>query len=166
MAVLRDGTFDFKIGSEALSRGLRPSKRVPRNSRFLITCIGAVGVDKVLQVIDDLENDRIDTSAVITDGFPYPQIFIFTNTILICGETDIYECDPVTLALTHVIGPVASGEMWSAVDFFNFIYLTNNQVLILRNPTTETYALSTDYPIAKAACNFNGQLILGSPTEP
>lgn len=162
MEYLRDGTFTHTIGSEELSRGLRPSKRVPRNSKFLVDSIGAVGKDKVLQVIDDLENDRIDSLTDITDGFPYPQIFVFTELILVCGETEIFEWDGSTL--TSVIGPVAAGELWSALDFFNFIYLTNGTVSIVRDPNTGVYSTTTDYPIARASCNYNGQVFVGSPS--
>ena len=162
MAVLRDGTFDFTISSQELSLGLRPSKRNPRDSKYLITCIGAVGLDQVLQVVDDLENDRINT-AVITDSFPYPQIFVFTNVTLICGETDIYEWDGSSL--THVIGPVSAGELWSAIDFFEFIWLSNRVVSITRSVQTSTYSTTTDQPAAGAMCNFNGQVVIGSPVE-
>ena len=163
MKVLRDGTFGFVIGAEALSRGLRPSKRVARNTQYLVECIGAVGLDKVLQVIDDLETDRIDTSATITDAFPYPQIFVFTDYILICDQQNIYEWDGTSLTL--MLGPVTAGELWSAVDFYGFIYLSNGSVSVLRDPNSGTYSPTTDQPIASAICNFNGQVMVGSPTE-
>jgi len=163
MEVLRDGTFTFTIQAEALARGLRPSKRVPRNSKYLIECIGAVGYDTVLQVIDDLENDRMNTSGVITDTFPYPQVFIFTNMVIVCSETTIYEW--VASALVPMVGPVAAGELWSAIDFLTFIYLTNGSVAVQRNPATGVYSVTTDYPIARAICNFNSQVFVGSPVE-
>jgi hypothetical protein len=162
MGVLRDGTFDFTIDAKDLSRGLRPSKRMPRDSKFLIKCVGAVGLDTVLQAIDDLENDRIDTS-LLGASFPYPQIFIFVNYILVCTATDIYEWDGISL--TKVLGPVSSGELWSAVDLHNFIYMSNGTVAVLRDSETGTYSTTSDQPKARAMCNFNGQIILGSPEE-
>lgn len=158
MEVLRDGTFSETVGSKELARGLRPSKRTPRNRDYLVECAGAVGVDNVLQVIDDLENNRIDTS-VITDSFPYPQIFIFSRLVIVCGETDIYEWD--SGVLTHMLGPVSAGNMWSAVDFFEFIYISNNVVSALRDPTAKDWALTSDQPVANAICNFNGQVFIG-----
>jgi len=163
MEVLRDGTFTFTIEAEALVRGLRPSKRVPRNSKYLVECIGAVGLDAVLQVIDDLEDDRMDTSGLITDTFPYPQVFIFTNMIIVCSQTTIYEW--VASALVPKVGPVAAGELWSAVDLLNFVYLTNGSVAVRRNPATGNYSITTDYPTARAICNFNSQVFVGSPVE-
>lgn len=163
MEVLRDGTFVFAIEAQALARGLRPSKRVPRNAKFLIKCEGAVGLDGILQVIDDLENDRVDTSVEITDSFPYPQIFVLNNFILLCDETNIYEYDGTTLTL--VIGPVAAGSLWSVVEFFDFLYLTNGVVSILRDPMDGTYATTTDYPICQSLCDFNGQIIAGGLSD-
>ena len=90
MPVLPTGVFTYTVPSGDLSRGLRPSKRSPRNTKFLTLCEGAVGLDNVLQVLSELEPNRIDT-AVITDDFPYPQIFVFTNMIIVCGETEVYE---------------------------------------------------------------------------
>src|SRR4030043_1106143 len=161
MEVLRDGTFAFVVGPEALARGLRPSKRLPRNAQFLVQCEGAVGLDGVLQVLDDLETDRVDTSTEITDSFPYPQIFVFTNVILVCDETNIYEYDGTTLTL--MLGPVAAGQTWAAVDFYDYIYMSNGTVSVLRAPNTGTYALTADQPTASAICNYNGQVMIGSP---
>jgi len=159
MEVLRDGTFAFTIGPELLSKGLRSSKRSPRNTNFMVTCVGAVGLDKVLQVIDDLESFRIDTVATITDGFPYPQVFVFNKVIIVCGETDIYEY--AGASLTHVLGPVAAGNLWSAVDFYDFIYMSNGAVSVLKDPNTGLYSTTSDQPIAEAICDFNGQVMVG-----
>jgi len=158
MEILRDGTFSFNIEGEALARGMRPSKRSPRNAKYLVKCVGAVGLDNVLQVIDGLETDRVDTIANILDAFPYPQVFVFTNVILVCGRQDIYEYDGT---LTHVLGPVTAGQLWSAVDFFDFIYMSNGVVAVLRDPQSKVYATTTDQPIANAICNFNGQVVIG-----
>lgn len=163
MEVLRDGTFSNLISAEALARGLRPSKRSPRNAQYLVECEGAVGLDGVLQVIDELENNRVDTSVEITDNFPYPQIFVFTNVIIVCDETNIYEYDGATLTLVH--GPVASGQLWTAVDFYDFIYMSNGSVAVLRDPNTGTYSTTTDQPTAFAICNFNGQVMIGTPGD-
>ena len=120
-------------------------------------------MDTVLQVIDDLENNRIDTSGTITDTFPYPQVFVFTNMIIVCDQTNIYEWSGA--ALTLRLGPVAAGELWSALDFLSFIYLTNGSVAVKHDPATGDYSVTTDYPIARALCNFNSQIFVGSPVE-
>ena len=163
MNILRDGTFSFTVGTEELSRGLRPSKRSPRNSKFLVESISAVGIDGVLQVIDDLNVNKIVTELSITDGFPYPQIFVFVEFVLICGETSIYEWDGA--ALTSVLGPVAAGDLWSMVDFQPFIYASNRTVAAFRDADSGLWSVTTNYPIAGAICDFNGQVLVGSPVE-
>jgi hypothetical protein len=157
MDISRYGKFSFTIKAEELSRGLRPSKRVPRNSGFLTTCSGAVGRDGVLQVLDELE--AINTSGV-TFTFPYPQMFVFTNIIIVCSATDIYEYSGGVLV--HKLN-VSSGSTWSAVDFYDFIYMSNGFVAVLRDPVTMTFSVTTDLPDAEAICNFNGQVLIGSP---
>jgi hypothetical protein len=159
MEVLRDGTFVYNIESGALARGLRPSKRSPRNTKFLVRCIGAVGLDNVLQVIDDLELDRIDTVTTITDAFPYPQVFVFTNVTIVCSRQTIYEWEGATL--NAVLGPVTAGQLWSAVDFYDFIYMSNGIVSVLRDPQSKLYATTSVQPLANAICNFNGQVVIG-----
>jgi hypothetical protein len=158
MEVLRDGTFVYNLNAEELSRGLRSSKRSPRNTKFLVECVGAVGMDKVLQVIDDLETDRIDTT-VIADAFPYPQIFVLTNMIIVCSATEIYEYE--SGALVSKLAALATGQLWSLVDYFNFVYMSNGVVSVLRDPMSGVYALTAVQPIAGAICDFNGQIVIG-----
>jgi hypothetical protein len=159
ISVLRDGTFTASIDGKALSRGLRSSKRSPRNEKFLVEAAGMVGIDGVLQAIDDLEVDRIDTSADILDAFPYPQIFVFTNVIIVCGRQEIFEWDGTTL--TSMISALTAGQLWSAVSFYEFIYMSNGAVSVLRDPGTGLYALTTDQPVAMAIGDYNGQVMVG-----
>jgi len=148
--------FSVSIDTGRLARGLRPSKRVPRNSLYLVTCDGAVGRDGTLQVMDSLT--RMATST-ITDAFPYPQIFAFTNMIIVCGQTKIYEWVSSALVLKLT---VSAGNPWTAVDFFDYVYMSNNTVAVVRDANTKTYATTTDLPTANAMCNFNGQVLVGA----
>ena len=127
----------------------------------MFECQGAVGLDSVLQVLDDLENDRIDTS-LIADGFPYPQIFMFPSRILICGETKIYELVAGALVLRHT---VAAGTTWSAIAFHDYIYMSNGVVAVLRAAEDGSWSTTTDQPTASAICDFNSQVIIGGPDE-
>jgi len=155
LEVSRGGSFALTIDSDQLSRGLRPSKRLPRNSGFLTTCDGAVGRDGVLQVLDELTRMVTDT---IIDGFPYPQIFVFTNMIIVCSPTKIYEW--VAGALVEKL-TVTTGDTWSCVDFHDYVYMSNGTVAVIRDALDKTYKVVTDLPVAKAICNFNGQIIVG-----
>ena len=157
MFITRDGGFTFEIGPEDLSRGLRPRKTLPRNEKFLVECFGAVGYERALQTIEDLSDLIVDTS-LIEDGYPFPQIFCFTNHTIVCGHFDIYELVGGSLELKFS-GP--GGIRWTAVDFNDFIYLTNDNVSVVRNPDG-TYELS-DLPIGTSLCNFNGQVLIGAP---
>ena len=151
--------FSYTINSSKLSRGLRPSKRMPRNSDFLVECAGAVGRDGVLQCLDEIT--RLATTA-ITDGFPYPQIFVFTNMIIICGQTKIYEWVSGSLVLKLT---VTAGSTWSCVAYGDYAYLSNSKVAVIRSALDKTYSETTDLPIASTILDFNGQCIIGSPDE-
>ena len=152
----RGRNFTFILDTQDLARGLRPSKRVPRNSGYLVESSGAVGRDNVLQTLDLME--RMDLS-LISDGFPYPQIFVFTNMIIICGETKIYEW--VDSALVEKL-TVTAGSTWSAVDFFDYVYMSNGKVAVTRDALNKTYSTTTDLPTCMAMCNFNGQVMIGA----
>lgn len=151
----RGDNFKLTIGAQELARGMRPSKRMPRNSGYLIQSSGAVGRDGVLQVLDPLPS--LDLS-IITDGFPYPQIFVFVKLIIVCGKTDIYELVHGTLQLKLT---VSAGYTWEALDFRDFIYMSNGKVSVERDPASALYSLS-EQPIAGAMENYNGQVIIGS----
>lgn len=151
------GAFSFVIEAEQLSRGLRPSKRVARNSKYLIESKGAVGRDGVLAAIDELT--RMDTSG-IKDVFPFPQLFVFTNMIIVCSSTKIYEW--VDGALVEKL-EVTAGSTWSAVDFYSYAYLSNGKVAVVRDYGTGEYSITTDLPTANSILNYNGQVVIGAP---
>jgi len=152
------GNFTFTITAEQLSSGLRPSKRTPRDNKYLVESKGAVGRDGVLTAIDSLT--RIATTS-ITDGFPFPQLFVFTNMIIVCGLKTIYEWDGSSLTLKYTASD--PGGTWTAVDFYEYIYLSNGKIAVTRDAGTRAYSLSATLPFCSSACNFNGQVIIGSP---
>ena len=161
MDVSPDGSFEFVIDSGQLSKGLRPSKRMPRNSGYLTECKGAVGFDGVLQVVEEIT--RFNTTAINT-AFPYPQIFVFTNCIIVCNQTAIYEWVNGVLAL--VLDGLIAGSTWSAVDFFDYVYLSNGRQVVVRDvkdARSTIYFVSSTLPHAVAICNFNGQVLIGAP---
>jgi len=193
-----------------LARGLRPSKRMPRNNEFLTTCNGAVARDGIMQVIDELTpfstspmevtgTDALNYTCIkshiaaadnkpitggnhatywsqtgssgttwvdgnayskgIDNGFPYPQIFVFIDFIIVCGEVDIFELESGVLEWKLT---VTAGATWRALDFHEFVYMSNGKVAVERDPFTGRYALSTQ-PIASALGSYNGQVIIGAP---
>lgn len=163
MEVLRDGEFSLTLDTATLAKGLRPSKRAARNTQYLVVCVGAVAQDGVLQALDDISANWLNISATITDGFPYPQIFVFTNLIIVCGETKIYELVGGSLSAAKIT--VAAGSTWSAVDLYDYVYMSNSKVAVVRDPGSGVYSLSSTLPIASAICNYNGQILVGAPNE-
>lgn len=95
----------------------------------------------------------------IDDGFPYPCQFVFTNHIIICGATDIFEFAAGILEWKLT---VTAGSTWRALDFIEFVYMSNGVVSVTRDPSTKIYSIS-DQPVASAMCNYNGQAIIGAP---
>ena len=158
MDIQRDGSFSHTIPSEQLQKGLRPSKRVPRNSGYLTECIGLVGRDGTLQSLDEII--RIATTA-ITDPFPFPQIFVFTKVIIVCGLTVIYEW--ISGSLSAKLSSLTPGSTWEALDFFDYIYLSNGRIAVTRNATSKVYAVDSTVPSAMSLCNFNSQVLVGGP---
>lgn len=154
----RGRNFNLIIDSKDLARGLRPSKRTPRNSGYLIQSSGAVGRDGVLQVLESLETMDLTS---ITDGFPFPQIFVFPHVIIVCGKTAIYEW--LSDALVHKLD-VEAGSTWDAIASGDYVYLSNGKVSVVKEPNTSQFALST-LPVASCICNFNGQVLIGAPDE-
>jgi len=150
--------FSFTITSEQLTRGLRPSSKAPRDSKFLVESKGAVGQDGVLCAIDELTRT---STAEVTDTFPFPQLFVFTNLILVCGRLKIYELSAGALSLKYTAS--TSGSTWTAVDFYNYVYLSNGREAVTRDASTGVYSASSTLPKGMSICNFNGQVLVGAP---
>jgi hypothetical protein len=155
-----DDSFTMTLDSKDVSKGLRPSSRSPRNSEFDVVCSGAVGRDGVLSRLESLT--RIDTS-VITDSFPYPQIFVFPELIIVFGSTKIYEYNPTTSTLTLKL-TVTVGNLWRCIAKGFYAYMSNGVVAVERSPESGVYSLATDVPIVESICDFNSQIIVGAPT--
>jgi hypothetical protein len=154
----RDDEFSLFLDSKDVSKGLRPSSRSPRNTEYDIVCSGVIGRDGSLTRQESMT--RIDTS-VITDAFPYPQIFVFPDLIIIFGSTKIYEYVGTTLTLKLT---VTAGNLWSCIAKGLYAYMSNGVVAVERSPESGVYALATDVPIVESICDFNGQVIVGAPT--
>jgi hypothetical protein len=159
ISVIKNGKFSFTIGAMQLSRGLRTTKRNPRNGGYLTVANGCVGRDGVLQSLEEVNKIAL---YYIKDSFPFPQIFVFTNLIIVCDATRIYEWMGNALHLEYTIDPADAGCLWTAVDYYDCIYLSNGSVAIVRDPQSDTYALSTTLPYVTAMCDYNGQVIVGA----
>jgi hypothetical protein len=145
--------------SEQLQKGLRSVAELPRNSMDLITCDGAIGYHGSLQSITAIT--ALATSATITDGHPYPQLFLLPNLILIFGKTKIYEWVNSALVLKLT---VTTGNPWTVVEYYDQLLMSNGVVTVERRPGDKGYAVRSDLPIGEALFNFGGQIIVGGLT--
>ena len=151
--------FVFTI-KEPLAKGLAPTLN-PRNKPMLSDSVGAFPFDEICQSLQVFAS--IDVTAILGGGalaFPYPQLFVTDNFVIVCTRTVIYEWDGSSL--TSKTGTLTTGIPWSCLDFKDYIYLTNGQVAVTRNPASKVYAVDATVPFATCCCNFNGQVLLGS----
>lgn len=155
MRVLNNGFFSLPIVSNKLSKGLRKDSNNQINNHATVECSGVIGKEKVLERLHELTK-----SFDLTVTFPYPQLFIETNIIIVCTSTNIYEFedDNLNLKLT-----TTAGSTWSLISVHDFVYMSNGIVAVVRNPESKVYSISDDIPTAMAICNFNGQVIVGAP---
>lgn len=158
MEVLRNGKFSLPL--LGLNQGLRKVQNNKKNSHDLLVADGVFVNDGMLESLETIT--RLATTE-ITDAFPYPQIFVETNLIIICGEKTIYEYDSSTetLSLKHTVSSAAS--TWTLVSFHDYVYLSNGNVSVVRDAETKEWSETTDIPTAMAVCNYNGQVIIGAP---
>lgn len=154
--VHKSGKFSLTITSAELASGLRKLDSNPRGTASFTALAGMVGKDNALRSLSQMT--RIDTD-VITDTFPYPQLFVLSNHILICGERKIYEY--VGAALVLKITASEAGRTWRILDYVDYLCLSNGVVTITRNPQTGAYSESATLPIFEAGCDYNGQAVIG-----
>jgi hypothetical protein len=161
MKILNNGFFSITYTAEELTRGLRPSKRMPRNNKFLTKCQGAVGQDGVLRTLDSLDiPSAISDATFTTNDFPFPQLFVLDKHVILCNRTSIQEL--IGGEFTEVItGLSSNGDKWNVAAAFNWIYLSNNVVAVVRDPNTGGWAVDSDAPVNQAACNYKGHIIIG-----
>jgi len=155
--------FSLTIKPEELIKGIKPYSKVPRNAKYLDECVGAIGFDGTLQTLEELSEISLPitgSESYISGSFPYPQIFVLTNLIIVCNSTTIYEKDGSTYDEKLV---VTAGSTWSLVDFYDYVYMSNGNVAVIRDAQSKVYSLTTELPTAMAMCNYNGQVIIGAP---
>jgi len=149
-------TFAYPITTH-LGKGLRQRQNT-RNQPYLVEAIGCFPYEGVLEAVEQFS--RVDTSALAC-SFPYPQIFVLSNCIVVCTLTSLFEL--VNGSLVTKASNIPPGLTWDVVDFKTFLYLTNGQVAITKNYQTGAYAQDSSLPFGTCLCNFNGQVFIGSP---
>lgn len=160
MKILTNGHFSFEVSGAELAKGLRSSAKVSRGKFTLEKSSGAVGIDGELTTLPAIDLHAVmDDALVIKNDFPFPQIFILDNHVLVCNRDSILELVGSTPVLK--LSLTDGGELWSATSSCDFIYLSNGDVSVVRDPNSGVYALSSA-PVCSTVCNFNGQIICGN----
>lgn len=156
---MREYTLVFQKG---LGKGLRNSKRTPRNTEVLVQSIGCFPEDLVARAISDLTASWLDTSS-LTVAFPYPQIFSLTQTVLVCTATTIYEYSAGSFLLA--ITSLPEGSTWTVADYGRYLILTNGACLVTRDGITGEWDkyVGCAIPPCLCLCDINGQLLVGAP---
>ena len=162
MRIFNNGYFALMLEREDLAKGLKPKGSVGRNEKFLENLGGGFVHDGELQSLDLLDRTNTDIReevGIVVFTFPWPQLLVRPNRILLCGPTTIYELVGTSWAFR--IAASLEGGFWACVDFEDYFYLSNGKVVITRS-TGGTWAEVTTLPKAMALCNFNGQVFAGS----
>lgn len=156
---MREVTIIFKDG---LEKGLRATKRNPRNSQFLVHSQGAFPEDKVIRALDDISTYQLDTYGIITE-YPYPQVFVLTHVTIVCTADAIYEYKAGGLTLK--LRDVTVGSTWTVADYGRYIIMTNGAALVVKDYDSQEYwpYSGCDIPSCLCLCDLNGQLIIGAP---
>jgi hypothetical protein len=144
---------------EPFVKGLSPKNNKRNNNPYLTESKGAFPYQDALQSIEQIT--QLNTSS-LGCTFPYPQLIITSNVILVCTPTAIYEVIGNSLILK--IQDLTAGLTWSVIDSKEYLYLTNGYISVERNPFTKEYATNTNIPAGSALCNYNGQVIVAYPT--
>lgn len=156
---MRDFEFPLK---DFINRGLALNNN-KRNNPMLVECIGAIPYEKALQSIEQFT--ALDVSAMSGMAFPYPQLFVLSESIIVCDSDEIWEYDPVLDSLTLKLGSLPAGHVWDIVDFKSYLALVNGACIVTRDPDTGIFTKSSTMDYGSCLCNFNGQVLMGSPVE-
>jgi hypothetical protein len=161
LRILPSGVFAFYITDEFLARGLRSTRRAIKNSSLLIECKGAVGRDGTLSAVPNFYRSSLFESAlVVKNDFPFPQVFMTDDLVIVCNRTSILE--KVGNNLVSKISGLTGGGKWGFSSSGRFAYLSNGVVTVIRNPNNDVYSIDTNLPKTTSICNYNGQVIVGS----
>jgi hypothetical protein len=126
---------------------------------LLVESLGAYPYDNALIAPDSFTT--IDMTPIGTQTWPYPQLFVLSDCVIVATETALYELQNGGLVL--MIGGLPLGDTWSVIDRKTYIYLTNGAVSVTKDPATGFYFVDHSVPFAQCACDYNGQVLLGAP---
>lgn len=152
---MREYSVLFKDG---LAVGLRNDDRRAKNSQALVISEGAYPELESLHTVEEYE--EYDFSS-LDCTWPFPQVFQLKEITLVCTPTSIYELIGESLSL--LLGDITSGTSWSVADYWPFILMTNNSVIVTRDALSGSWSIyeGDDIPLGSCVSDINGQAFVG-----
>lgn len=164
---------EFELAfEEGLKHGLRPTRKIPRNTQTLVECYN-VKPFPLGPVPYEPMTDPFAALFLVTEGsFPQPLMgsrysFLIERDSAV-GEDRVWQIN-ADLSLTFLIpiphATYTPGDRYDMADFGDYVLISSESVMIYRDTTTTlmvaTAALAT-LPRFKTICNFKGQAIGGN----
>lgn len=162
---------------DAFVNGLRPDPRTSRNSAFLSTCKN-LKPSEFRAVAPEL----VASPDTFTLDWPYPQMFVGRNVILLAARDKVYSVNPSTYALTElatydwvnwisakaanglpptVTKAITEGGTWHFVDMWDNWMLFNGACVVFKSGWSSSIFVQDSVDI-NAACSFrDGRVIYG-----
>lgn len=155
-------------------KGLRRKERGFRNSQYATDLLNAKVGELRLEPFEPAGNPF---DPVHSDYFPFgnphgeaidwpmPQMFAFTEHVLLATRQRLYEVHPTNWTKTAVGHAVYTPDFWDFADFHDFIIGTNGEAIFLRQSQSGNWSViwaAAEIPCFKTVCNFNGQIVVGN----
>jgi len=164
MKILPNGEFSVTWNTEDLKKGSAAHAVMSRSQENLATCKGALGTKGILRALEELSiNDMFidEDELVVLDDFPFPQLIVTERLVLVCNRTSILEVLG-DATLVEAISELPTGARWQYASSFEYIYLSNGEVTVVRDPFSREWAIDTTLPKAGAILNYKGQIFVGN----
>lgn len=164
--------FELTI-DEAFTKGLRPERRVPRNSQVLTEClgfrIGKYGIEGSRTILNP-----IPPTVDLFYNWPFPQFikgeryrFLIVRDHINL-EDAVYSLNADYSIATHIFSvdelTFGLGTLMEVADFGHYAFMTNGVIMIYWDTTIPDWheiVASATIPMMRTVCNFKGQMIGG-----
>lgn len=146
---------------EGLHKGLRPSARNNRNVQYLIQATGMFPEEGTLRSVPEIT--LLTGITALGETFPYPQIHVGQNHVVVFGESTIWEHQDGSFV--QQLSGLTPGSIWTVADFNDYLLAANGEQIVKRDANTHAWSIVDDdnLPVSYVVAAVNGQLIVGSP---